>query len=340
MFASVRAFFAEIIDYAGLFPPAQLPLPEAMANYVRYRQGPNSWMLGRFIIPAERLPELLSFQADITAIAPLRLSVLGRGGNNSQELVTNVRSDLVDIGKLGQALGNAIAMENYEVKLPASLFGQPAPDFFAAELFPLIGMVRNLLDTAQPGELMPFFEYPLLDPQAVRALTRRSQSDEMHARELLHDWDSPEDHAKVRFPRPGWKLRCGGVQANAFPTPEQVATVLAACGKAAIPWKATAGLHHPFRHFDAGLSTKMHGFVNVFATGVLAHAVNLEEGQLVEMLGDEDGKRFRFDDTGFSWKNHQAAVSAIRLARKNCVTSFGSCSFEEPCADLTELGWI
>ena len=32
---SVRAFLAGIIDYAGLFPPAKLPLEKAIRNSVR-----------------------------------------------------------------------------------------------------------------------------------------------------------------------------------------------------------------------------------------------------------------------------------------------------------------
>src|SRR5262245_38924762 len=55
---ALRALLGGIIDYAGLFPPAQLPLEEAIRNYARYRTEPESWMLGRFVIPATRLKEL------------------------------------------------------------------------------------------------------------------------------------------------------------------------------------------------------------------------------------------------------------------------------------------
>ena len=52
---SVRAAFAALIDYAGLFPPAQLQIEQAQNEYLAARQGPFSWMLGRFIIPAALL---------------------------------------------------------------------------------------------------------------------------------------------------------------------------------------------------------------------------------------------------------------------------------------------
>ena len=49
--------FASLIDYAGLFPPAALPMQQAVENYARYRASPEAWMLGRFVLPANRLPE-------------------------------------------------------------------------------------------------------------------------------------------------------------------------------------------------------------------------------------------------------------------------------------------
>jgi len=46
------------VDYAGVFPPASLPLDQAVANYGRYRTGANAWMLGRLVIPAARLGDV------------------------------------------------------------------------------------------------------------------------------------------------------------------------------------------------------------------------------------------------------------------------------------------
>jgi hypothetical protein len=46
------------VDYAGLFPPAQLPMADAVRDYAAYRTGGDAWALGRFIVPAARLEEL------------------------------------------------------------------------------------------------------------------------------------------------------------------------------------------------------------------------------------------------------------------------------------------
>lgn len=55
---SLRALLAHLIDYAGLYPPAALPLPEVLENYETYLALPESWMLNRLVLPAARLPEV------------------------------------------------------------------------------------------------------------------------------------------------------------------------------------------------------------------------------------------------------------------------------------------
>ncbi|WNS78566.1 hypothetical protein RRU94_00895 [Domibacillus sp. DTU_2020_1001157_1_SI_ALB_TIR_016] len=74
--AAVSHFMTELIDYAGLFPPAALPLAEAISNYHSYIHGSDSWMLGPFVIPASRLNELQPFAAQFNDQYPLRLSVI------------------------------------------------------------------------------------------------------------------------------------------------------------------------------------------------------------------------------------------------------------------------
>jgi len=54
----MRAAFAGLVDYAGLFPPASLGMAEAVREYDRERRGADRWMLGRFIVAASRLEEL------------------------------------------------------------------------------------------------------------------------------------------------------------------------------------------------------------------------------------------------------------------------------------------
>jgi hypothetical protein len=61
--ASAKAFLGQLIDYAGLFPPAGLPLEEAIANYGRYRTASEAWMLARFIVPVSKLSDLTAIDS-------------------------------------------------------------------------------------------------------------------------------------------------------------------------------------------------------------------------------------------------------------------------------------
>jgi hypothetical protein len=55
---SLRALLTNLIDYAGLFPPAALSMQDAVRNYARYREGEYAWMLGKFVVTHERAHEV------------------------------------------------------------------------------------------------------------------------------------------------------------------------------------------------------------------------------------------------------------------------------------------
>jgi hypothetical protein len=135
----------------------------------------------------------------------------------------------------------------------------------------------------------------------------------------------------------GFKLRCGGTDAASFPNSSQVARILA---RRHIRLKCTAGLHHPFYHWDAGLQVHMHGFINVFAAGMLAEKYELSPAQVQAILEDGDSANFSFTDSAFRWRDYELSTGNIAELRKERMTSFGSCSFDEPREDLRRLGWL
>jgi hypothetical protein len=55
---SLHVLLENLIDYAGLFPPAALSMQDAVRNYARYRDGEYAWALGKFIVPAARTKEV------------------------------------------------------------------------------------------------------------------------------------------------------------------------------------------------------------------------------------------------------------------------------------------
>lgn len=141
------------------------------------------------------------------------------------------------------------------------------------------------------------------------------------------------------------KMRTGGLTAEVFPSPMQVMAFLAACVSLGVPFKATAGLHHPLRGeyaltyaADAPRGT-MYGFLNVFLAAVLLHAGHAPE-IVMPMLEERDASALRVSPDALEWRGLRASVAQIAAARAQFAGSFGSCSFTEPVDDLTALSLL
>jgi hypothetical protein len=299
MRASLRALLAGLIDYAGLFPPAKLPLPEALANYLRFREGPDAWMLGRFVCPASRLRELPDGVS-------LSCSALARGGDTAEAFLAGLDADLADVA------ASPVSVEVLEAKLPVGV---------TAEVAGLRSLLREAAAKVERAGLAVFFEVSASDGVGVSRLVT----------ELRY----------LSLPRPaGFKLRAGGLEPSAFPTSQQVAQAVVVCLFAGVPFKATAGLHHPFPRFGPGVQARMHGFVNLFTAGVLIHALTVGADVVRAVLEDDDPAHFVFTDKGLRWRELEVSTEQIAAARQKAVLSFGSCSFDEPRDDLGALGWM
>jgi hypothetical protein len=320
MHDAVRAFATGLIDYAGLFPPAELPLDQALPKDLRYRGESDAWMLGRFICPAARLTEILRLEPSVRTDARFRVSALGRGGADRDAFQSGLREDLEAIASFHREAGRSDIVEIFEVRVPAEAARGDA------------GVWRETLDRtheaiAETGliDLRLYLESPGPDPAAADL----ARAAEAFARSTVETGRTT-----------GLKLRCGGVTPDAFPKIETVARALAACREQGVSFKATAGLHHPLRSFRSEVGTKMHGFVNVFGAALLAHAHALSAEQIVPILECEEAAAFRWRDDGFTWRDLLVSTEEIRRLRGGLVTSFGSCSFDEPRDDLRSLGWL
>ncbi len=63
--SAVSTLLTGLVDYAGLFPPAELPMAPAVEKYASYRKGAHAWMLGRFVLPISRLDEFAKTAAPL-----------------------------------------------------------------------------------------------------------------------------------------------------------------------------------------------------------------------------------------------------------------------------------
>jgi hypothetical protein len=63
-----RALLERLIDHAALFPPAAMPMDEALAEDRAARASDYSWMIDRFVCPASKLGELDGLEAPVSVV--------------------------------------------------------------------------------------------------------------------------------------------------------------------------------------------------------------------------------------------------------------------------------
>jgi hypothetical protein len=323
---SFRKFMTGIMDYAGLFPPAELPMEQAFRNYVRHRAEAEAWMLSRFVCPASRLVELAPFHDELSDQSkPVPFSVLGTSTGKASEFPTCVAEDLEAVAAFAERHAGLVNVEVMEFRLPQEVVS--AQDSTAVR--EVLDSCADLIEAKGPVRLVPYYE------SRLGADWRASLSAVLQGI-AAHNAAS----TRKRCQPAGFKLRCGGLEAAAFPSCEQVAVVVSACRDAGVALKCTAGLHHPLRRYDPGVQAMMHGFLNVFAAGVLVGAGHLDVDFLQALLEDESADSFFFNTEGFAWRGLRATNEQIAAARKRGILSFGSCSFDEPREDLRALGLL
>ncbi len=138
------------------------------------------------------------------------------------------------------------------------------------------------------------------------------------------------------------KLRTGGVKPEMIPAVEDVAAFIVACAGQRLPFKVTAGLHHPIRKphpltYDGDAPRAvMHGFLNVFLAAAFAwHG----ERRIEPILAETDASAFRFDERA-RWRDWSLDTGQIQEARRQFAHAVGSCSFDEPVRGLEALGLL
>ncbi len=250
---ALKALLTGFIDYAGIYPPAALPLETAVANYGRYRDGDYCWML--------------------------RWLVVGEG----------------DLARVPSSLDGCLSI-------------LAEKDDSRAAAVESKGVVKAA-------------ERPVYCEVSTSSL---QQLDEVKASGCYA------------------KIRTGGLKPEAIPSEADVAAFITACAERRLPFKATAGLHHPIRRdypltYEAGAPiATMHGFINVLMAASFAWK---GEKDIVPIIAERDPKAFSFDENAH-WRGKALSLAEVNDARRNFIHSVGSCSFEEPVSDLKTLDYL
>jgi hypothetical protein len=238
------------------------------------------------------------------------------------------------LGELEAGLGGGAAPRNGPWPLTVTVSADPG------------GEVERALDFVRRFEgrvRVMSVEVPPLEPARIREAAAALPRGLETFFEVPLDADLEARLSAVAAAGGAAKVRTGGLSAESFPPAAGLAAFLAACARARLPFKATAGLHHPFsgprplEDAPGGRAAPMHGFLNLAVAAALLHAGRIGAEEAREALEERSKEPFRFEERGLTLRGRALRLSEIEDARRRFFRSFGACSFEEPVAGLEEM---
>jgi hypothetical protein len=288
---SIPAWLSAFVDDAAIFPPGNLPLDRALVEHREHRASEYADLVGGFVVSDVKLPDLI-------------------------RLLDGASPDQAPLGVNLVVTGGAGAVE------PAVRWATRAP---GVRLVALECALRDEDDLARNAQRFAAALDPLeADLEDVRVFVELPRI----IGEPSHGWLGAADELAMR--ELSVKLRTGGVTADAFPTPAELAACIDAALDRELAFKCTAGLHHAVRHRDDHDGFEHHGFLNV----LLATRLLLD--------GDRDAGWVALNQV-----DPAATVAGLQDfspeelgSTRRWFTSFGSCSVLEPHDDLVELGLV
>lgn len=277
-----------LFDDASLFPPAVLPMSEAVDGHIRHQAAWYSLLSGPFVCPETRLTQLRA-ALDAANLAEIDLALIVTAG------AAAVAASL-------DAVATDPRLRLRSVEVPTGLDAAAGRDRAAQA----VAEVVAALDSVPLAGAAGYAEIPLA----------------AHGEDVL----GPIEAHRYRP-----KLRTGGQAATAFPDEPALAACLVALADRRIPFKCTAGLHHAVRHTAADTGFEHHGFLNLLLA-VAAAADGAPAEDVAAVLADRDGNEVAARIAGLD------PLDSDRV--RALVASVGSCSTDEPVADLVALGLI
>ncbi len=299
--ASLRAFLSGLIDYAGLFPPAQLDMQSAVRNYAEYRAGTDRDLLGRFVVPASRLEEFAGVAHGMldrgTGSVPWNLSVLADGDLlAARKAMLEFTSSHMSSSEGGHAMADAVeirAVNPQQIASAADAFPQPLQLFF--EISPASGYERMLEVAA-----------------SCRAAAK------IRTGGVTHD----------AFPSSGAVLSfVAACDELGLPFKATAGLHHALCGTYPLTYESGS---------DCGA---MFGYLNLLLSAAFIRK-GIEAAGARAILEEVSIDAFSFRNGSVSWKGNDLSRDDLRMTRSQLFLSFGSCSFREPVDEAKALGLI
>jgi len=295
---ALQVLLSEVIDYAGLFPPAKLDIPTSVENYLRYAHGSQKWIMGRFVCSSGKLPELARELAEHPEEPFVPVTVIGQASTDRKTWEHALAHDSDVMNRFMKEVENHAEIEAFEIRVP---------DHEHIESY--------MKDVRGFDNVDVFLELP---------------------------WGDSMDESLGLIAETQWlraKARTGGLEASAFPSADTVAGFLQHCSHLELPFKLTAGLHHPLPRHDEATGGKMHGFLNILVALAMIYGLDVNRSEITSVLEETDPAAFRFSDDGLSFRGQEISIDDVESVR-DIFVSYGSCSIDEPIEDLEKMGLL
>ena len=309
---SLREMMKGLYDYAGLFPPASLDMGPTCSTFTRHLMGEHRELVSHIVVPAWRLEE---FSENAAAMMPGTFATSGYTEHANASDPWRISAIL----KPDDPASGLDAIEAFNERHQTPEQGQARVDTVEVRA-PSTAFIDEA-NEALPDDLFVFFE-------------------------VDHEGDPRGMLAAIAGTGGAAKIRTGSVRADEIPSVEKVGAFIQACTTGEVPFKCTAGLHHPVRldhpltYEDSPPVGTMHGFFNVIMASGLAAFDESPLEETIEILEDRSPDSFTFDDGLARWRDRALNTDQIAQTRSRVMLGIGSCNIDEPIEDLTKLGLI
>jgi hypothetical protein len=311
---SLRALMAGTLDYAGLFPPASLDMSAGVANYARYREHPQRWLLGRFVLPASRFEEFLAEREQVEPVDEDEVRT-DAGPDEAVEHPWRLSGILFVSDELA-------IVEEYNRGVHGAVFE-------SVEL--LVSTPEEIEELHRPPEsrVRIFFEIPAESAGELLPLIRREGGCAKLRMGGAEAEAFPPVEAVAEFI----------AQCAELGVPFKATAGL---------HHALRGSYALTDAVDSPRGT-MHGFLNLFTAAAIAWSARRAGGAvrreaIAACLADTERLHWDFTGIGLSWNGEPLAplidLNTLAEVRTKFALSFGSCSFEEPVDELRKLGLL
>jgi hypothetical protein len=247
-------------------------------------------------------------------------------------------------GKHAKALGRFIINADRLEEL-RSVAGESLSQFKLSVIFAKTGELDRIANEIQNGMPIEVLEVKNTDPQAMKEIAARVPHGIDLYVEVVPATNSSGTLQSIKDLGLRAKIRMGGVVADAFPPITDVVRLISRLAARRLPFKATAGLHHPIRSLrpltyePQSARGMMHGFVNLLcASSVLYFGGEPRDAERI--LLEENPAAWHFEDGELQWRHLKWTKDQLLTMRREFITGIGSCSFDEPIHDLEALGWL